>query len=46
MAKYNKSFSAEKLNSFVAEARMMRAVYYFNIVEQFGGVVMITSTGG
>ena len=46
MAKYNKSFSADKLNSFVAEARMMRAVYYFNIVEQFGGVVMITSTGG
>ena len=46
MAKYNKSFSAEKLNSFIAEARMMRAVYYFNIVEQFGGVVMLTSTGG
>ena len=46
MAKYNKTFSAEKLNSFVAEARMMRAVYYFNIVEQFGGVVMITDTKG
>ncbi len=46
MAQYNKSFSKEQLNSFIAEARMMRAVYYFNIVEQFGGVVMITNTSG
>lgn len=26
----------------VAEARFMRAVYYFNAVEQFGGVTMLT----
>lgn len=45
-AKFNKYYSAEQLNSFVAEARMMRAVYYFNLVEMFGGVVMITTTGG
>lgn len=45
-AKYNKTYSKEQLNSFVAEARMMRAVYYFNIVEMFGGVVMITNTSG
>ncbi len=25
---------------------MMRAVYIFNLVEQFGGVVMITDTKG
>lgn len=29
-------------NVKVAEARFMRAVYYFNAVEQFGGVTMIT----
>lgn len=46
MSQYNKSFSAAQLNSFVAEARMMRAVYYYNIVELFGGVVMITDTKG
>lgn len=41
-AKYNKYYTAEQLNSYIAEARMMRAVYYFNIVEMFGGVVKIT----
>ena len=46
MAKYNKTYSKEQLNSYIAEARMMRAVYYFNLVEQFGGVVMITDTKG
>lgn len=46
MAKYNTTFSKEQLNSYEAEARMMRAVYYFNIVEQFGGVVKITDTKG
>lgn len=29
-------------NAAVAEARFMRAVYYYNAVELFGGVVMIT----
>lgn len=29
-------------NAKVAEARFMRAVYYFNAVEQFGAVTMIT----
>lgn len=46
MAKYNKTYTKVQLNSYIAEARMMRAVYYFNIVEQFGGVVMITDTKG
>jgi len=32
----------EDKNVKVAEARFMRAVYYFNAVEQFGGVTMIT----
>lgn len=32
---------AEK-NAKVAEARFLRAIYYFNAVEQFGGVTMIT----
>ncbi len=32
----------EERNRSVAEARFMRAVYYFNAVEQFGGVTMIT----
>lgn len=32
----------EERNAMVAEARFMRAVYYFNAVEQFGGVTMIT----
>ncbi len=30
------------LNAKVAEARFMRAVYYYHLVEQFGGVVLIT----
>lgn len=29
-------------NVKVAEARFLRAIYYFNAVEQFGGVTMIT----
>lgn len=29
-------------NAKVAEARFMRAIYYFNAVEQFGGVTVIT----
>jgi hypothetical protein len=29
-------------NEKIAEARFLRAVYYFNAVEQFGGVTMIT----
>lgn len=45
-AEFNKSLSKEQLNSYIAEARMMRAVYYFNIVEMFGGVVKLTTTGG
>lgn len=30
----------------IAKARFMRAVYYFNLVEQFGGVEMLTATQG
>lgn len=33
----------EAKNVKVAEARFMRAVYYFNAVEQFGGVTMLTA---
>lgn len=44
-AKYNKYYSAEELNQFIAEARMMRAVYYFNLVEMFGGVVKTVTVG-
>ncbi|MBP1675779.1 MAG: SusD family [Bacteroidetes bacterium] len=32
----------EERNAAVAEARFLRAVYYFNAVEQFGAVTMIT----
>lgn len=32
----------EERNAKIAEARFLRAVYYFNAVEQFGGVTMIT----
>lgn len=32
----------EERNAAVAEARFMRAVYYYNAVEQFGGVTVIT----
>lgn len=32
----------EERNEKVAEARFLRAIYYFNLVEQFGGVTMIT----
>ncbi|MDR0987852.1 MAG: RagB/SusD family nutrient uptake outer membrane protein [Prevotellaceae bacterium] len=31
----------EERNAKVAEARFMRAIYYFNLVEQFGGVTKI-----
>ena len=34
--------TADERNQKVAIARFMRAVYYFNAVEQFGGVTMIT----
>ncbi len=30
-------------NAKVAEARFLRAIYYFNAVEQFGGVTMLTA---
>lgn len=32
----------EERNAKVAEARFLRAIYYFNAVEQFGGVTLIT----
>lgn len=32
----------QERNAKVAEARFLRAVYYFNAVEQFGGVTVIT----
>lgn len=32
----------EERNAKVAEAHFMRAIYYFNAVEQFGGVVALT----
>ncbi|MDE6151511.1 MAG: RagB/SusD family nutrient uptake outer membrane protein, partial [Prevotella sp.] len=32
--------SEEKLNGKIAEARFMRAIYYFNAVEQFGAVTL------
>src|SRR5574344_937800 len=35
-------YKGETLNEKVAEARFMRAIYYFNLVEQFGGVTMLT----
>ena len=42
----NAPLTDEQLNSSISEARMLRAVYYFNIVEMFGGVVEITNTSG
>lgn len=38
--------SEEERNADVAQARFMRAVYYFNAVEQFGAVTMITEPSG
>ena len=38
--------SDDQKNYALAVARFMRAVYYFNAVEQFGGVTMITAPGG
>lgn len=34
--------TAAERNAKVAEARFMRAIYYFNAVEQFGGVTLLT----
>lgn len=34
--------SEEKRNYYVAQARFMRAIYYFNAVELFGGATLIT----
>lgn len=34
--------TAAERNAKVAEAHFMRAIYYFNAVEQFGGVTMLT----
>ncbi|MCH5311008.1 MAG: RagB/SusD family nutrient uptake outer membrane protein [Prevotella sp.] len=34
--------SEEALNNKLAQARFMRAIYYFNAVEQWGGVTVIT----
>lgn len=34
--------SVEEKNAVVAEAYFMRAVYYYNLVEQFGGITMVT----
>lgn len=36
--------TAAERNAKEAEARFLRAVYYYNLVETFGGVVMITGT--
>lgn len=33
----------DELNELLAQARFMRAIYYFNAVSQFGGVTMITT---
>lgn len=39
----NPPYSSEEIrNEKEAEIRFLRAVYYFNLVEQFGGVVMLT----
>ena len=38
----NCPYTGTVLNEKVAEARFMRAIYYFNLVEQFGGVTMLT----
>lgn len=37
LAPYN---TEEERNAKVAEARFMRAVYYYNLVEQFGGITL------
>lgn len=41
----NPPISEAKRNNSIAQARFMRAVYYFNAVEQFGGVVKVTDLG-
>jgi hypothetical protein len=35
-------YKGAELNEKIAEARFMRAIYYFNLVEQFGAVTMLT----
>jgi hypothetical protein len=42
LAKYAPFKTDADRNAAVAEARFLRAVYYFNAVEQFGAVTMIT----
>lgn len=36
------NFTEEELNNILAQARFMRAIYYFNAVEQFGGMTKLT----
>lgn len=36
-------YTGDELKEKIAEARFMRAIYYFNLVEQFGSVTMLTS---
>lgn len=38
----NCPYTGDELKEKIAEARFMRAIYYFNLVEQFGAVTMIT----
>lgn len=42
LAKYAPYKTDAERNAAVAEARFLRAIYYFNAVEQFGAVTMIT----
>ena len=42
MAGYAPYKTEAERNAKVAEARFLRAIYYFNAVEQFGGVTMLT----
>lgn len=41
MAPFN---NEEEKNRYLAEAYFLRAIYYFYLVEQYGGVTLITST--
>lgn len=38
----NPGFTTEVRNAKLAVARFLRAIYYYNLVEMFGGVVMLT----
>lgn len=40
------NFTEEELNDILAQARFMRAIYYFNGVEQFGGMTLLTEKDG